>query len=101
MAATTGLSYATSDWTQTLDLTTAALVGSVSATSYVLYTQVGLGQAGIIPLIRGVLAPRVALSPADKVAAWRAYLDVAKVSRSPPPCTAVANPQHTEASRDN
>lgn len=61
-----------------------ALVGAMSATSYVLYTQVGLSQAGVIPLMRGTLAGKVNLSSAEKVKIWKEFYNSAKVSSEGP-----------------
>lgn len=64
---------------RSLGLATYALVGAASATSYVLYTQVGLSQGGVVPLLKGSLAPSVRISAADKVKIWRGFYNVAKV----------------------
>lgn len=69
----------TAEGYRSLSTATYALVGAASATSYVLYTQVGLSQGGVIPLLQGTLAPSVRISSADKVKIWRGFYNAAKV----------------------
>lgn len=62
-------------------LPTIGLVGSVTATSYTLFSHVGLVQYGTIPLLRGVLSPAVRIKPSDKVKAWSAFYKNGAVSK--------------------
>lgn len=59
--------------------TTFALVGAAAGTSYVLFSNIGLSQMGVVPLLRGRLAD-VNLSPSDKVKTWYAYYKSGAVS---------------------
>ncbi|BEJ15088.1 hypothetical protein CspHIS471_0408550 [Cutaneotrichosporon sp. HIS471] len=54
------------------------LFGSATASSYVLFSNLGMSQYGLIPYIRGKVAD-VQLSAVDKVKTWMGYFNKAKV----------------------
>lgn len=59
-------------------LTAVGLLGSVTATSYVLFSNLGVSQYGLIPFIQGKLVD-VKLSGSDKAKTWLASYENGKV----------------------
>lgn len=83
-----------------VNLPTMSLVGSVTATSYVLFSHIGLSQYGPIPLLRGTLAPDVQLRPSDKVKAWAAFYEAGKVKWCWNALTAESDTRRNSSQRD-
>ncbi len=59
------------------------LFGSATASSYVLFSNLGMSQYGLVPFIRGKVA-EVHLSAADKVKTWVGYYEGGKVCAGRP-----------------